>query len=397
MNNTTEIAKIEKETKDMMTQIMSINKSIDHSKYMVGGLKDKEHSWLAKLTGKAKDEKIADLAVALGSTNVAVADLSKIVQKAMILSQHSMIHSQTMTETIAEMLKVGLRDVNGRIVQLSDQDREIAEYILKSAESFTKNQEKIAGEFNKTSDQVVSLEDRIEKIQREQNEFISDQQKKTEDLQNALDAKSSRLEDKVDTSIKELESKVAGEVKQCENLIKTHKDELEKQSNESKRQLDIFTQRLKDTVDASIKAVESKVAGGVNQCENLIKTHKDELEKQSSESKRQLDIFTQQLKDTVYTSIKEVETIVTDAGKNLRQETEKLLQQQQEELEELKSQLQAKRKPHPLSIVTLIVSIAALLVAIITFCTGNSATDIEAPTPTTMEIETTTEVPVTKQ
>lgn len=342
----TDVAKIEQETKDMMTQIMSINKSIDHSKYMVGGLKDKEHSWLAKLTGKAKDEKIADLAVALGSTNVAVADLSKIVQKAMILSQHSMIHSQTMTETIAEMLKVGLRDVNGRIVQLSDQDREIAEYILKSAESFTKNQEKIAGEFNKTSDQVGSLEDRIEKIQREQNEFISDQQKKTEDLQNALDAKSSRLEDKVDTSIKELESKVAGEVKQCENLIKTHKDELEKQSNESKRQLDIFTQ---------------------------------------------------QLKDTVYTSIKEVETIVTDAGKNLRQETEKLLQQQQEELEELKSQLQAKRKIQPLSIATLIVSIAALLVAIITFCTGNSATDIEAPTSTTMEIETTTEVPAAQQ
>lgn len=324
MNKTTDVAKIEQETKDMMTQIMSINKSIDHSKYMVGGLKDKEHSWLAKLTGKAKDEKIADLAVALGSTNVAVADLSKIVQKAMILSQHSMIHSQTMTETIAEMLKVGLRDVNGRIVQLSDQDREIAEYILKSAESFTKNQEKIAGEFNKTSDQVGSLEDRIEKIQREQNEFISDQQKKTEDLQNALDAKSSRLEDKVDTSIKELETKVDREVEKCENLINNHKDEFNSQ--------------------------------------------RDNLE-----------------------------SIVTDAGKNLRQETEKLLQQQQEELEELKSQLQAKRKPHPLSIVTLIVSIAALLVAIITFCTGNSATDIEAPTSTTMEIETTTEAPVVQQ
>ena len=375
MNKTTDVAKIEQETKDMMTQIMSINKSIDHSKYMVGGLKDKDHSWLAKLTGKAKDEKIADLAVALGSTNVAVADLSKIVQKAMILSQHSMIHSQTMTETIAEMLKVGLRDVNGRIVQLSDQDREIAEYILESAKSFTKNQEKIAGEFNKTSDQVGSLEDRIEKIQREQNEFISDQQKKTEDLQNALDAKSSRLEDKVDTSIKELETKVDREVEKCENLIKTHKDELEKQSNESKRQLDNFTQQLDNKVATSIKELESKVAGGVNQCENLINNHKDEFNSQRDK----------------------LITIVTDAGKNLRQETEKLLQQQQEELEELKSQLQAKRKPHPLSIVTLIVSIAALLVAIITFCTGNSATDIEAPTPTTMEIETTTEVPVTKQ
>ncbi|MBR2462332.1 MAG: hypothetical protein IKB33_04280 [Spirochaetaceae bacterium] len=375
MNKTTDVAKIEQETKAMMTQIMSINKSIDHSKYMVGGLKDKDHSWLAKLTGKAKDEKIADLAVALGSTNVAVADLSKVVQKAMILSQHSMIHSQTMTETISKMLSVGLQDVNGRIVQLSDQDREIAEYILKSAESFTKNQEKIAGEFNKTSDQVGSLEDRIEKIQREQNEFISAQQKKTEDLQNALDAKSSRLEDKVDTSIKELETKVDSKVNQCENLIKTHKDELEKQSNESKRRLDIFTQQLKDTVDASIKEVESKVAGGVNQCENLINNFKGELNSQRDN----------------------LESIVTDAGKNLRQETEKLLQQQQEELEELKSQLQAKRKIQPLSIVTLIVSIAALLVAIITFYTGNPATDIEAPTSTTMEIETTTEVPAAQQ
>ena len=371
----TDVAKIEQETKDMMTQIMSINKSIDHSKYVVGGLKDKEHSWLAKLTGKAKDEKIADLAVALGSTNVAVADLSKIVQKAMILSQHSMIHSQTMTETISKMLSVGLQDVNGRIVQLSDQDREIAEYILKSAESFTKNQEKIAGEFNKTSDQVGSLEDRIEKIQREQNEFISNQQKKTEDLQNALDAKSSRLEDKVDTSIKELETKVDREVEKCENLIKTHKAELENQRVESKQQLDDFTQQLDNNVAASIKELESKVAGGVNQCENLINNHKDEFNSQRDK----------------------LVTIVTDAGKNLRQETEKLLQQQQEELEELKSQLQAKRKIQPLSIVTLIVSIAALLVAIITFCTGNSATDIKAPTPTTMEIETTTEVPAAQQ
>lgn len=373
----TDVAKkdIEQETKAMMTQIMSINKSIDHSKYVVGGLKDKEHSWLAKLTGKAKDEKIADLAVALGSTNVAVADLSKIVQKAMILSQHSMIHSQTMTETISKMLSVGLQDVNGRIVQLSDQDREIAEYILKSAESFTKNQEKIAGEFNKTSDQVGSLEDRIEKIQREQNEFISDQQKKTEDLQNALDAKSSRLEDKVDTSIKELETKVDREVEKCENLIKTHKAELENQRVESKQQLDDFTQQLDNKVAASIEELESKVAGRVNQCENLINNHKDEFNSQRDK----------------------LITIVTDAGKNLRQETEKLLQQQQAELEELKSQLQAKRKIQPLSIVTLIVSIAALLVAIITFCTGNSATDIQAPTPTTMEIETTTEVPATKQ
>lgn len=372
MNKTTDVAKIEQETKAMMTQIMSINKSIDHSKYMVGGLKDKEHSWLAKLTGKAKDEKIADLAVALGSTNVAVADLSKVVQKAMILSQHSMIHSQTMTETISKMLSVGLQDVNGRIVQLSDQDREIAEYILKSAESFTKNQEKIAGEFNKTSDQVGSLEDRIEKIQREQNEFISAQQKKTEDLQNALDAKASRLEDKVDTSIKELETKVDSKVNQCENLIKTHKDELKNQRVESKQQLDNFTQRLDDKVATSIKELETKVAGGVNQCENLINNFKGELNSQRDN----------------------LESIVADAGKALRQETEKLLQQQQEELEELKSQLQANKKTPPLAIAALAVAIAALLGVVVAFCTlkPNTEAPVSAPTAAA-ELESTTTAP----
>lgn len=372
MNKTTDVAKIEQETKAMMTQIMSINKSIDHSKYMVGGLKDKEHSWLAKLTGKAKDEKIADLAVALGSTNVAVADLSKVVQKAMILSQHSMIHSQTMTETISKMLSVGLQDVNGRIVQLSDQDREIAEYILKSAESFTKNQEKIAGEFNKTSDQVGSLEDRIEKIQREQNEFISAQQKKTEDLQNALDAKASRLEDKVDTSIKELETKVDSKVNQCENLIKTHKDELKNQRVESKQQLDNFTQRLDDKVATSIKELETKVAGGVNQCENLINNFKGELNSQRDN----------------------LESIVADAGKALRQETEKLLQQQQEELEELKSQLQANKKTPPLAIAALAVAIAAVLGVVVAFCTlkPNTEAPVSAPTAAA-ELEPTATAP----
>ena len=305
-----------------------------------------------------------------------VADLSKVVQKAMILSQHSMIHSQTMTQTISKMLSVGLQDVNGRIVQLSDQDREIAEYILKSAESFTKNQEKIAGEFNKTSDQVGSLEDRIEKIQREQNEFISAQQKKTEDLQNALDAKSSRLEDKVDTSIKELETKVDSKVNQCENLIKTHKDELENQRVESKRRLDIFTQQLRDTVDASIKEVESKVAGGVNQCENLINNFKGELNSQRDK----------------------LITIVTDAGKNLRQETEHLLLQQKAELEELKSQLQANKKTPPLAIAALAVAIAALLGVVVAFCTlkPNTEAPVSAPTAAA-ELEPTTTAPATKQ
>ena len=375
MNKTTEVA-IEKETKDIMNQIVSINKSIDHSKYMVGGLKDKEHSWLAKLTGKAKDEKIADLAVALGSTNVAVADLSKVVQKAMILSQHSVIHSQTMADTISNMLRVGLQDANGRIVQLSDQDREIAKYILKSAESFTKNQKEIATEFSKTSNQVDTLEGRIGSMERQQHTFISEQQEKTKTLQESLDKKVSRFEEKFKSEvadvIENLEDKISREVNQCENLIKTHKDELEKQSNESKQQLDNFTQQLDNKVENSIKELETKVAGGVNQCENLINNFKGELNSQRDN----------------------LESIVADAGKALRQDTEHLLLQQKAELEELKSQLQANKKTPPLAIAALAVAIAALLGVVVAFCTlkPNTEAPVSAPTAAA-ELEPTTTAP----
>lgn len=375
MNKTTEVA-IEKETKDIMNQIVSINKSIDHSKYMVGGLKDKEHSWLAKLTGKAKDEKIADLAVALGSTNVAVADLSKVVQKAMILSQHSMIHSQTMADTIGKMLSEGLQDANGRIVQLSDQDREIAKYILKSAESFTKNQKEIATEFSKTSNQVDTLEGRIGSMERQQHTFISEQQEKTKTLQESLDKKVSRFEEKFKSEvadvIEKLEDKISREVEQCESLITNHKGELEKQRVEGKQQLDNFTQQLENKVEKSIKEIETQVAGGVNQCENLINNFKGELNSQRDN----------------------LESIVADAGKALRQETEHLLLQQKAELEELKSQLQANKKTPPLAIAALAVAIAALLGVVVAFCTlkPNTEAPVSAPTAAA-ELESTTTAP----
>ena len=69
------------------------------------------------------------------------------------------------------MLSVGL-SINGRIVQLSGPDREIAEYILKSAESFTKNQEEIASEFHTTFEQVADLIVRMKEIEKDQNGFI---------------------------------------------------------------------------------------------------------------------------------------------------------------------------------------------------------------------------------
>ena len=90
----------------------------------------------------------------------------------------------------------------------------------------------------------------------------------------------------------------------------------------------------------------------------------------------------------------DLESIVTDAGKALRQETEHLLLQQKAELEELKSQLQANKKIPPLAIAALAVAIAAVLGVVVAFCTlkPNTEAPVSAPTAAA-ELEPTTTAP----
>ena len=467
MSDNKEIEVIKKETKNIMNQIMDINDHVSDSFYLIEAVATQKTGIWDKISGKNTTDKITNLAYAMGSTNVAVMQLSQVVQKAMALSCRSMVHAQTMTTTIGNMLEKGLEDTHGEIRQLSGQDREIAEQILRSAQTFTENQEAIEAEFINTSKKVNGLEVDINSLKEESNKFVrqdvfgelhevvSQQQKKIDDLKVAYERQLDESKKKTHQKMEELEGqikiintnhgnfqqdievainslreesnkfvrqevfgKLDDTVSQQQNQIKDLKVNYERQLDESEKKTHQKMEELEGQIEiihnnhdnfrqdyeAAINSLREESNKFVRQSD-LVRICEQEIEKYQAAASEKISIFTTQQIDNVRNSIEldcesiksNLESVVTDAGKNLRQETEKLLQQQQEELEELKSQLQAKRKIQPLSIVTLIVSIVALLVAIITFCTGNSATDIEAPTPTTMEIETTTEVPVTKQ
>ena len=467
MSDNKEIEVIKKETKNIMNQIMDINDHVSDSFYLIEAVATQKTGIWDKISGKNTTDKITNLAYAMGSTNVAVMQLSQVVQKAMALSCRSMVHAQTMTKTIGNMLEKGLEDTHGEIRQLSGQDREIAEQILRSAQTFTENQEAIKAEFSNTSKKVNGLEVDINSLKEESNKFVrqdvfgelhevvSQQQNKFDDLKVAYERQLDESKKKTHQKMEELEGqikiintnhgnfqqdievainslreesnkfvrqevfgKLDDTVSQQQNQIKDLKVNYERQLDESEKKTHQKMEELEGQIEiihnnhdnfrqdyeAAINSLREESNKFVRQSD-LVRICEKEIEKYQAAASEKISIFTTQQIDKVRNSIEldcesiksNLESIVTDAGKNLRQETEKLLQQQQEELEELKSQLQAKRKIQPLSIATLIVSIAALLVAIITFCTGNSATDIEAPTPTTMEIETTTEVPVTKQ
>ena len=75
-------------------------------------------------------------------------------------------------KTIGKMLEKGLEDTHGEIRQLSGQDREIAEQILRSAQTFTENQEAIEAEFSNTSKKVNGLEVDINSLKEESNKFV---------------------------------------------------------------------------------------------------------------------------------------------------------------------------------------------------------------------------------
>ena len=432
MSERKEIAEIKKETKNIMNQIMDINDHVSDSFYLIEAVATQKAGIWDKISGKNTTDKITNLASAMGSTNVAVMQLSQVVQKAMALSCRSMVHAQTMTKTIGKMLEKGLEDTHGEIRQLSGQDREIAEQILRSAQTFTENQEAIEAEFSNTSKKVEGLEVDINSLKEESNKFVrqdvfgelhdvvSQQQRSLEEskatysgrfdeLEKEMGRKTEALKTELTSSFKEESADFVrqGSFGELHEVVSQQQRNLEESKATYSSRIDELEKEMGHKMEAlktELTSSKEESAGFIRQSD-LDSIYKQDIARYQDLASEEISKFTLQqieaARDSMTSSCNslksDLESIVADAGKNLRQETEKLLQQQQEELKELKSQLQAKRKIQPLSIVTLIVSIAALLVAIVTFCTGNSATDIEAPTPTTMEIETTTEVPEAQQ
>ena len=108
---------------------------------------------------------------------------------------------------------------------------------------------------NKDVSEIINLCQSLKINKNKEDDFLTEEEIIL--LDNELD--SLKENENPDYEIdEELESKVADEVKRCENLIKTHKDELENQRVESKQQLDNFTQQLENKVEKSIKEIETQ-------------------------------------------------------------------------------------------------------------------------------------------
>lgn len=370
MSERKEIAEIKKETKNIMNQIMDINDHVSDSFYLIEAVATQKAGIWDKISGKNTTDKITNLASAMGSTNVAVMQLSQVVQKAMALSCRSMVHAQTMTKTIGKMLEKGLEDTHGEIRQLSGQDREIAEQILRSAQTFTENQEAIEAEFSNTSKKVEGLEVDINSLKEESNKFVrqdvfgelhdvvSQQQRSLEESKATYSGRFDELEKEMGRKMEELKTELTSSFKEesAGFIRQSDLDSIYKQ--DIARYQDLASEEISKFILQQIEAARDSMTSSCNSLKS------------------------------------ELESIVADAGKALRQETEHLLLQQKAELEELKSQLQANKKTPPLAIAALAVAIAALLGVVVAFCTlkPNTEAPVSAPTAAA-ELEPTTTAP----
>ena len=429
MSERKEIAEIKKETKNIMNQIMDINDHVSDSFYLIEAVATQKAGIWDKISGKNTTDKITNLASAMGSTNVAVMQLSQVVQKAMALSCRSMVHAQTMTKTIGKMLQKGLEDTHGQIRQLSGQDREIAEQILRSAQTFTENQEAIEAEFSNTSKKVEGLEVDINSLKEESNKFVrqdvfgelhdvvSQQQRSLEESKATYSGRFDELEKEMGRKAKELKTELTssfkeesadfvrqGSFSELHEVVSQQQRNLEESKATYSSRIDELEKemgRKTEALKTELTSFKEESAGFIRQSD-LDSIYKQDIARYQDHASEEISKFTLQqieaARDSMTSSCNslksELESKVADAGKALRQETEHLLLQQKAELEELKSQLQANKKTPPLAIAALAVAIAALLGVVVAFCTLKPNTEAPVSAPTTAaELQPTTTAP----
>ena len=429
MSERKEIAEIKKETKNIMNQIMDINDHVSDSFYLIEAVATQKAGIWDKISGKNTTDKITNLASAMGSTNVAVMQLSQVVQKAMALSCRSMVHAQTMTKTIGKMLEKGLEDTHGEIRQLSGQDREIAEQILRSAQTFTENQEAIEAEFSNTSKKVEGLEVDINSLKEESNKFVrqdvfgelhdvvSQQQRSLEESKATYSGRFDELEKEMGRKMEALKTELTSSFKEesadfvrqgsfgeLHDVVSQQQRSFEESKATYSSRIDELEKEMGHKMEAlktELTSSKEESAGFIRQGD-LDSIYKQDIARYQDLASEEISKFTLQqieaARDSMTSSCNslksDLESIVTDAGKALRQETEHLLLQQKAELEELKSQLQANKKIPPLAIAALAVAIAAVLGVVVAFCTlkPNTEAPVSAPTAAA-ELEPTTTAP----
>ncbi|KEA46293.1 hypothetical protein CR66_03675 [Campylobacter mucosalis] len=105
-------------------------------------------------------------------TNEAVAELAKLQQEAIKLTQISALFSMHMSQHISHIIAKGFKDRDGHIVKLSEQDTQIANYMLESAQKYAEQEIKREQDIKNINNRL----DEKSKLDDEQSQAIQENQ-----------------------------------------------------------------------------------------------------------------------------------------------------------------------------------------------------------------------------
>lgn len=192
----------EEKAVEIFSNIQRVSSKIDKAKYLTRQADNVKRSWNPFADSKAeKRSKLNTQASAM--QNEAMAEMNTLIQESIKLTTISYGFAQAMTQTIAAMLENGFKDKDGDIQQLHGVAKEQALTMLDEAQRFVKHQQEYEKRQEKQEQDISTQGEKIQELQ----EQLESKRTKIKELESTLKVKDS-LDDKQSQSIQTLQNEL---------------------------------------------------------------------------------------------------------------------------------------------------------------------------------------------
>lgn len=182
----------DQKAQEIFENISKIQEKIEYAKTLTAEAKKAGTdlgSFVFGLFGKTKTEKQTELNTkAISQHNEALEEMNNLIQESVFLTKGSMFFAKKMVEAMSLMMVGGFKDKDGKIIELSEEQKKHANIILQEAKNFVKQQMELEKRENEQEKNIIKLQENIQVIK---NIKIKNLKTKIEILQEQINKKSS--------------------------------------------------------------------------------------------------------------------------------------------------------------------------------------------------------------
>lgn len=182
----------DQKAQEIFENISKIQEKIEYAKELVANAEKATTDFSNRIFnwwGKSKTEKQTELNTkAISQHSEALEEMNNLIQESVFLTKGSMFFAKKMVEAISLMMVGGFKDKDGKIIELSEEQKKHANIILQEAKNFVKQQMELEKRENEQEKNIIKLQENIQEIK---NIKIKNLKAKIENLQEQINKKSS--------------------------------------------------------------------------------------------------------------------------------------------------------------------------------------------------------------